>query len=181
MEYLDLELAHENESEIVEFFKHKLNIQTNRINKLHDAYTNDMYLIETDDSRFILRIFGCSSNLFINRDEERYIFKAMSMIYPEIDLICAFKNGRLEKYVDSVTLRLVDYQESRIQDLIIKRLKSLHQIDLDIDGEPVLFKRICNMLSRFDYDCFDIELLLETVRRLQSKYEFAGTCFTHND
>ena len=39
MEYLDLELAYENESEIVELFKNKLNLPIKKIDKLHDTYT----------------------------------------------------------------------------------------------------------------------------------------------
>lgn len=144
---------------IVEFIRRALRIWQQvplefiGMRKLSAAMTNAVYTIfhshylaETvnEPKKLLVRIYGVGSEGILNRSDELDFFVKMSMAGAGPRLLATFQNGRIEEYIESVTLtpRMMRSEEVSVE--IARSLAKFHAIQVERDHEIVLWKRLEN-------------------------------------
>lgn len=143
---------------IVEFVQRVLQIWLNipiesiGIKRLSAAMTNTVYIISNSDCnlkseeprKMLLRIYGEGVDNILNRRDELHWFVKLSNARAGPRLLATFQNGRIEEYIESVTLTPNMMRNSEVSDLISDGMKKFHGLEVKREGEEevVLWKRI---------------------------------------
>lgn len=142
---------------VIEFVQRILQIWLNvptdffGIRRLSAAMTNTVYIISNSDCnlksdeprKLLLRIYGEGIDNVLDRRIELDWFVKVSKARAGPRLLATFQNGRIEEYIDSVTLTPRMMRDSDISRLIAKAMAKFHQLEMERD-EVVLWKRIEN-------------------------------------
>ena len=111
--------------------------------------TNTVYIISNSDinlkfdepRKVLLRIYGEGVDNILNRIDELSWFIKLSKARAGPKLLVTFQNGRIEEYIESVTLTPKMMRNSQVSGLIAKALAKFHKLEISID-EIVLWERI---------------------------------------
>lgn len=151
------------------------------IRRLSAAMTNTVYIISNSDCnlkkeeprRLLLRIYGEGVDNILDRNEELDWFVKLSKARAGPKLFATFQNGRIEEYIESVTLTPRMMRDSEISIAIAKAMAKFHR--LDVEGDEVVFwkrvehwrhegrKAFKSLLKRFPED-LGIISVLEQIR-----------------
>ncbi|KAL4081387.1 kinase-like domain-containing protein [Scleroderma yunnanense] len=99
---------------------------------------NDVYIVSGPSvPTVLLRVYGSSSDSIVSRSRELYTLHVLSSRYhigPRI--YGTFTNGRIEEYIDSITLTSLDIRDKTISRWIGARMAELHSININaIEGQ----------------------------------------------
>ncbi len=142
---------------IMEFIQRTLMIwlnvplETVGIKRLSAAMTNTVYIISHSNYRpdtmdepkkLLLRVYGNGVESILSRAEELNWFVKLSKARAGPRLLATFQNGRIEEYIESVTLtpRMMRSQGVSIE--IAKSLSRFHALQVEGEDDLVLWKRI---------------------------------------
>lgn len=87
----------------------------------------------SERGKILLRIYGVGVDEILHRDKEIAWLKLLSQINIGPQLLGTFSNGRLEQYLDSVTLTQPEIRDPIISEIIAGRIGELHSI---VDSFP---------------------------------------------
>jgi len=106
------------------------------IQKLSGSLTNAVFFVSAPSvtsppRKVLLRIYGPSSSVLINRPKELYTLNKLSSIYRIGPRVWGtFGNGRVEEYFDSRALTEEDLRDQEISRWIGRRMSELHSVDI---------------------------------------------------
>lgn len=140
---------------VFEFIQRFLQIWLNipidsiRIKRLSAAMTNTVYIISNTDinlkfnepRKLLLRIYGEGVDNILNRSDELNLFIKLSKARAGPKLLATFQNGRIEEYIESVTLTPRMMRNSEVSGLIAKAVAKFHKLEISVD-EIGLWERI---------------------------------------
>lgn len=121
------------------------------IKRLSAAMTNTVYIISNGDcnvsisepKKILLRVYGEGIETILNRAEELEWFLKLSKARAGPRLLATFQNGRIEEYIESVTLTPNMMRREEISREIAKSLSRFHNLSIDCKAEDlVLWKRL---------------------------------------
>lgn len=122
------------------------------IRKLSAAMTNTVYIISNGDcntlasepKKILLRVYGQGIESILNRAEELEWFLKLSKARAGPQLLATFQNGRIEEYIESVTLTPNMMRGDGISKGIAQALAKFHGLEVDGDdhNELVLWSRL---------------------------------------
>jgi len=106
------------------------------VTKLSGSLTNAVFFISAPQwpnppRKVLLRIYGPSSSILINRPKELYTLYKLSSIYrigPRV--FGTFGNGRIEEFFDSRALTEQDMRDPQTSRWIGRRMSELHSVDI---------------------------------------------------
>ncbi len=121
-----------------------------KMTRVGAAMTNTVFIISHEDEhvepkKMLLRVYGEGVDYILDRKQELDWFAKLSDLGIGPKLYAAFKNGRLEEYVESETLNPTTMREPKISQLIATSLARFHSTvkrDSTSEPEPILFKRL---------------------------------------
>lgn len=116
-------------------------IESIKIEKLSAAMTNTVYIIShsrvdcliDEPKKLLLRIYGKGTDKLFNRYDELSWFYKFSQAHAGPQLLAAFKNGRIEEYIESLTLTPNLMRKADISLEIAKALAKFHRLNVEID------------------------------------------------
>ncbi|KAL4076367.1 kinase-like domain-containing protein [Scleroderma yunnanense] len=102
------------------------------------SFMNYVYIVSAPSvPTVLLRVYGSSTDSIVLRSRELYTLHVLSSRYhigPRI--YGTFTNGRIEEYIDSITLTSLDIRDKTTSRWIGARMAELHSINISaIDGE----------------------------------------------
>ncbi|KAI8342528.1 kinase-like domain-containing protein [Chlamydoabsidia padenii] len=98
------------------------------INRISGALTNAVFFIDSRGKRLLLRVYGVGVDQLIDREKELAWLARLGRLHLGPRLLGIFGNGRLEEYVDSVTLTHQDIREPTISQQIAHCMARQHAI-----------------------------------------------------
>ncbi|EGN94896.1 hypothetical protein SERLA73DRAFT_187994 [Serpula lacrymans var. lacrymans S7.3] len=112
-----------------------------KIFKVSGSLTNAVYFVscpsEPSVRTLLLRIYGPSSGSLISRPRELHTLHVLSSEYRiGARVYGTFQNGRVEEYLDSVTLTPPDLRNKQISCWIGARMAELHSVDIAAVYKP---------------------------------------------
>lgn len=118
-----------------------LKIKDIKVEKVSGSLTNAIFFVsapgvETPPRKVLIRIYGPSTSVLINRPNELFTLYKLSSIYrigPRV--FGTFGNGRVEEYFDSRALTEEELRVPEISRWIGRRMSELHSVDI---GEVVM-------------------------------------------
>jgi choline/ethanolamine kinase len=128
-----------------------ITIDSIRITRLSAAMTNTVYIISNSDCNLkideprniLLRIYGEGVDDILNRSDEISWFIKLSKVRAGPRLLATFQNGRMEEYIESVTLTPRMMRDPEVSCLIAKAVSKFHRLELEVEADTVvLWKRI---------------------------------------
>lgn len=145
------------------------------INRISGALTNSVYKLEYRDSEktlplLLLRVYGKSTELIIDRDLELNCLIKLSLKKIGPRMLGIFTNGRFEQFLEGFrTLNKTDIRDNVLSQILGRRMKDLHyKMDLDIEDLvsdlPTCWKFIYKWMNVFENDC-----LADYLEELQEK------------
>lgn len=116
-------------------------------NRLSAAMTNTVYILfhpilTEAPQKILLRVYGEGIGQILNRSEELAWFKTVSEAGVGPKLLATFANGRLEEYLESVTLTPSMMRSEIISDGIATKMSQFHALQFDETTLPVIWNRI---------------------------------------
>ncbi|NLI90458.1 MAG: phosphotransferase [Epulopiscium sp.] len=115
---------------------------SHNIQRAEAGMTNDMYLFERESGKYLLRIPGKGTEHLVNRQQEAKVYELLKgkEITEEVIYING-KNGiKVTKFLeDSHVCNIKDWDEV---EACIKHLRQFHEMDLKIDHEFNIYKKI---------------------------------------
>ncbi len=109
------------------FNENKLTIQP-----MTGGITNVVYLLQYgDNERLIVRLYGCSTELFINREVENVIFSSLSKQNRAPTYYGIFQNGRIEGFISARALTPELMYEPSVYPRIATALGLFHSQNID--------------------------------------------------
>lgn len=156
-------------------------IESIRMKRLSAAMTNTVYIISNSDcnlnssepGKILLRIYGEGVDNILNRSDELHWFVKLSKARAGPRLLATFQNGRIEEYIESVTLTPKMMRDPEVSGLIAKAISKFHELEVEAD-EVVLWKRVeawrhearkayKSLLKRFSDDS-EIQFVLKRIK-----------------
>ena len=121
-----------------------------KMTRVGAAMTNTVFIVSHDDEhelprKMLLRVYGAGVDFILDRKQELDWFSKLSDLGVGPKLYAAFKNGRLEEYVESETLTPTMMRDPLISCSIATSLARFHAIaDCNSPGEhePILWSRL---------------------------------------
>lgn len=165
-----------------------LNIDKNRYKKLDGGLSNEIYLIETLDSKdkYIVRIFNDSK--YVNREYENEIMYKLSKKRISPNIILKNNKYRVEQYLEgsTVDIRMLNLRDfDRLLINIAKRIFDIHNfyifnfryeennIYLKID---IFFDILGNLkIDKFTYSIDDLKIKLEECKEIIKNNNKSGS------
>ncbi|RUS14267.1 kinase-like domain-containing protein [Endogone sp. FLAS-F59071] len=105
------------------------------LNRVSGALTNAVFIVTafpttstSSERKILLRIYGVGVDQLFQRDRELYWLRLLSRLNIGAGLRGIFANGRLEQYLDSMTLTREDIRDPATSRYIAHRLCELHSI-----------------------------------------------------
>lgn len=94
--------------------------------------TNVVYLLEYGDSdRLVVRLYGCSTELFINREVDNIIFSSLSKLNIAPTYYGIFQNGRIEGFIPARALTPELMYETSVYPRIATALGVFHSQNIE--------------------------------------------------
>ncbi|EQC31312.1 hypothetical protein SDRG_10915 [Saprolegnia diclina VS20] len=112
------------------------------ISQLHGGQSNTMFACLTTNSSVVLRVYGHGLDAFLHRDEEIFIYRALSEQHLGLGLIGTFENGRIETFIAGRPLTAVDLRAPAMFTKVARRFRVFHGVDIAIDRVPRLLDTI---------------------------------------
>ena len=153
------------------------------IQELVGGMSNKIYLL---NDNVILRLFGVNSNILVNCDNEKYILQNLEAKNLSPKIILDFDGGRLEEYIkNSRILTTFDVLHNKtILTNLIKKIKELHSVKLNLDHKPVLIENINNWTNeaiKLDSSYEKIYELKDYILNQLNNTNTLGIVLCHND
>lgn len=154
-----------------------------KIEQLSGGISNLIFKISADNyDTILIRFYGKTMNILIDREEEIKIFKLMSNNKLGPKLLGYFDEGRIEQYIDSITLTnktIIDHSVS-----IIKKMKEIHR--LNYSEELVCWNRLLKWINLLEKNYFaeyknEINNLMNEFNNFPKDNYFLKKVFCHND
>ncbi|BBM97305.1 choline/ethanolamine kinase [Marchantia polymorpha subsp. ruderalis] len=159
---------------------------TNEVFECHWALANK----RGKPRKVLLRLYGESSELFFNRENEILTFEKMSQHGQGPRLLARFSTGRVEEFLNARTLSSVDLRNNQISDQVAVKLREFHALDMPGPAEPMIWQRLSMWLEKAlelaspnQVEEFSLHLLHEEIANLQKMLRRSGEKigFCHND
>lgn len=114
--------------------------------RLSAAMTNTVYIlshpiIRESPQNILFRVYGDGVDQLLNRSEELEWFKRLSEAGVGPRLLATFANGRLEEYIESVTLSPTMMRNEDISAGIARTMAQFHRLQIDETSSLVIWKR----------------------------------------
>lgn len=126
------------------------------LQRLSAAMTNAVFILSRHDDddesardgepeKLLIRIYGEGIESILNREEELIWFAKMSDARAGPQLLATFENGRIEEYIESVTLTPEMMRNPDSSDEIARTLAKFHSLSVSDDSHgSVLWSRLEN-------------------------------------
>ena len=137
-----------NLDEIKCFCENKLFEKVNLVEEVNKGVTNNSYLVETDENKYIIRIPGKGTNEYINRiDEVINTEKVMHLdILPNIFYANKYTGTIISQYIyNSKELTKEDLYSQNHLSALIDILIKLHSSDIKFNNEFNIEKKLLNI------------------------------------
>ena len=120
------------------------------IKQLTGGTSNTIYLVNSQDSesdeKFLFRIYGDGSEMFIDRGEEIKNMKILSEHGLGAKLVAEFENGICYNYIDGRSIYNSDVISHNIYPLVATKMAQMHKIPVKIK-QNVLWSRMKNFID----------------------------------
>lgn len=138
---------------ILEFIKrvlsiwHEVPVDLITFKRLSAAMTNTVYILSHPiinelPQKILFRVYGEGVDHILNRSEELEWFKRLSEAGVGPRLFATFANGRLEEYIESVTLTPSMMRTEIVSEGIAETMSQFHKLQIDETSTLVIWKRI---------------------------------------
>lgn len=153
------------------------------IKELSGGTSNKIYLL---NDNIILRLYGKNSDTLVDHKNEKYITNELSKLNISPKIVCDFDGGRLEEFIKNsrlpTTNDLLTNKEILIN--VIKKMRELHNVKLNLNENPILIKNICD----WTYEAKNINSLYTEIYELKDyildklkNIKTLGIVLCHND
>lgn len=127
-----------------------LPVESFEIRRLSAAMTNTVYIISKNEAslyseprKVLLRVYGEGIESILNRSDEISWFLKLSKARAGPLLLATFQNGRIEEYIESVTLTPNMMRRQDVSRGIAKSMANFHTLPIDQDEQEfVLWRRL---------------------------------------
>ena len=142
------------------------------IQPMTGGITNVVYLLQYgDNDRLIVRLYGCSTELFINRDVENIIFSSLSKQNRAPTYYGIFNNGRIEGYISARMLTPELMYEASIYPRIATALGLFHSQHIDeLDRATVM---LWDKINSFFTVALDVMATNSALREKAASYNIS--------
>lgn len=126
---------------------HDIPVDLITFKRLSSAMTNTVFIlsyaiINEHPQKILFRVYGEGVEQILNRSEELEWFKRLSEAGVGPRLLATFANGRLEEYIESVTLTPSMMRTEMVSEGIARTMSQFHKLQIDENSTPVIWKRI---------------------------------------
>lgn len=96
------------------------------VKNIASALTNSVYLIQLDDQKLLLRIYGPNVLHLIDREYEMSVLARLAHHRIGPRMLGQFKNGRIEQWLESVEVLAREIRVPLVSSYIARRLREFH-------------------------------------------------------
>lgn len=101
-----------------------------KVSVLQGGISNQLFLLSSPVDKYVIRVYGFGTELFIDRDFENEVFAALSRASVGPTFWGLFRNGRIEGYIPSNSVEHSDMGSETLLPLIAAAVAQLHSTSI---------------------------------------------------